>query len=200
MPDIFLSPDKKVPETEPQKAKYEGHGHSPLSSFCLYPDNINFETQEKDEKIILLLRQHPIVNVKWILISILMIFLPSVIKLFGAFDLFPQGFALVVSLSWYLITMAYVLESFLSWYFNVYFVTDRRIIDVDFFNIIYKQVSDAQLDKIQDLTYNMGGVIRTIFNYGNVFIQTAGEVNEFEFSAVPYPDKVAKIVQDLMTP
>ena len=52
--------------------------------------------------------------------------------------------------------------------FNVYIVTDERIIDIDFYNLIYKEVSDANIDKIQDVTYKMGGVVRTLFNYGDV--------------------------------
>jgi hypothetical protein len=95
--------------------------------------------------------------------------------------------------------MVYVLESFLGWYFNVYFVTNLRVIDVDFYNLVYKQVSDANIDKIQDVSYNMGGVARTVFNFGNVFIQTAAKVEEFDFLAVPNPDKVAKIIEDMIT-
>jgi membrane protein YdbS with pleckstrin-like domain len=43
----------------------------------------------------------------------------------------------------------------------------------------------------------MGGVIRTIFNYGDVLIQTASEVPRIEFQAVSRPDKVAKILREL---
>ena len=43
----------------------------------------------------------------------------------------------------------------------------------------------------------MGGVIRTVFNYGDVYIQTAAEVPAFEFLAVPKPDRVAGILQEL---
>ena len=93
--------------------------------------------------------------------------------------------------------MAYILESFLTWFFNVYIVTDERIIDIDFYNLIYKEVSDANIDKIQDVTYKMGGVIRTLFNYGDVLIQTASEVPNFDFLAVPKPDMIARVLQDL---
>ncbi|HKB88104.1 MAG TPA: hypothetical protein VKC53_00495 [Patescibacteria group bacterium] len=202
MPDVFVSkesPSVEIPKTEHQKIIVQGHNHNRLSAFCLYPDDIDFETRQKEEKIILLLRQHPIINVKWIVVTILMFFVPGILRAFGIFDSLPTGFGLIITLAWYLITMAYALESFLSWYFNVYFVTTLRVIDVDFYNLVYKQVSDANIDKIQDVTYNMGGVIRTIFNYGNVFIQTAAEVSEFDFLAVPYPDKVAKIIEDLIT-
>ena len=83
------------------------------------------------------------------------------------------------------------------WFFNVYIVTTERVVDVDFYNLIYKKVSDADLIKIQDVSYNQGGVLRTLLNYGDVNIQTAGEVTNFDFEAVPQPDRVAKILQDL---
>lgn len=208
MPDVFVSkPEKIVPEpistqvpsTEVKRMAVPGHSHNRLSAFRLYPEDIDFETREKEEKIILVLRAHPITNVKWILVTILMFFVPGIAGAFGILGSFPIGFSLVISLAWYLVTMTYALENFLNWYFNVYIVTTSRVIDVDFYNLIYKEVSDANLDKIQDVSYNMGGVARTVFNYGNVFIQTAAEVNNFDFLAVPSPDKVAKIIQDLIT-
>lgn len=214
MPDVFISQGQEenqdkpqeaspiipeaAPKTEAQKMKIPGHTHSRLSAFSLYPEDVDFETKESDEKIILLLRRHIVTNVGWILVTLLLIFVPGILGTFGLFSLLPRGFDLIITLAWYLFTFVYVIENFLNWYFNVYFVTDIRVIDVDFFNLIYKQVSDAHIDKIQDVTYSMGGVTRTLFNYGDVFIQTAAEVSEFRFEAVPNPDKVARILQDLI--
>jgi hypothetical protein len=190
MPDVFVSKPVPMSSIESQ---------SPSSSFRSCPEDIDFETREKDEKIILFIRAHPIVNIRWILIVVLMIFVPVVAKAFGIFSSFPPGFELVIDLMWYLITATYALENFLGWYSNVYFVTNLRVIDVDFYSLIYKQVSDANVDKIQDVTYNTGGVARAFFNYGNVFIQTAAEVSEFDFLGVPNPAKVAKTIEDLIT-
>jgi hypothetical protein len=89
------------------------------------------------------------------------------------------------------------MEGFFSWYFNVFFVTNRRIIDVDFFNMVNKRVSDAEIEKIQDVTYSTSGPIGTIFNFGNVLIQTAAEMQELSFERVPNPEKVADILDDL---
>lgn len=214
MPDIFITPEDApadppalttqtppptVPKTEEKRNMYPEHTHSKLASFCLYPEDIDFETRENEEKIILMLRAHIVTNVKWIFITLVLLLIPGILKTFGVFSMLPTGFELVITLGWYLVTSAYALESFLSWYFNVYFVTNLRVIDVDFYNLIYKQVSDANIDKIQDVSYNMGGVGRTFFNFGNVFIQTAAEVNNFDFLAVPNPDKVAKIIEDMIT-
>jgi len=196
MPDIFTSIPITPKVVEPHFPKRH---HSRFSAFMHYPDKINFETKEKDEKVVLLLRQHPIVNVGWILLALLMLTVPTIIGMLGIFSSFPSKFGLIIDLTWYLITLAFIMESFLDWFFNVYIVTNLRIVDIDFVNLIYKNVSDANLDKIQDVSYNMGGVARTIFNYGDVVIQTAAEISEFDFAAVPNPAKVAKVIEDLMT-
>jgi hypothetical protein len=215
MPDIFITPEKKVeepaptpqaaepilpkkePHTEAERRRIPGHTHRRMSSFSLYPEGVGFETREKEEKIILLLRQHPIINLKWIAGTIVLVFIPTLVRFFNIFSDLPTGVELVVTLAWYLVTMAYALENFLSWYFNVYFVTDERVVDVDFYNLIDKRVSEAGLDKIQDVSYTTAGVLGTILNYGHVFIQTAAEVSEFQFESVPSPEKVVKIIGDL---
>jgi len=208
MPDVFISPDEKsvnteamipekIPVTEKEKSLIAEHNHRLFSSFCLYPDDVDFETREDAERIILLLRQHPIVNLKWILGTILLLSGPSIINAFGIFSLLPTGFPLVISMSWYLITSAYAIEGFLNWYFNVYFVTTQRIIDVDFLNLIDKRISDAEIDKIQDVSYSTGGVAQTMFNYGDVIIQTAAKIPEFHFDSVPTPERVTKVLDDL---
>ncbi len=205
MPDIFIqTPEPKIPvapseipTTEAIKSKFPGHRHGRFSAFSLYPDNVSFETKDKEEKIILMLRQHPIVNLKWILTTLVLLTGPTLLNVFGIFTYLPTGFSPVLSMSWYLVTSAYAIEGFLNWYFNVYFITTARIVDVDFFNLINKRVSNAEIEMIQDVSYATGGVLRTMLNYGDIFIQTAAEVSEFDFLAVPNPEKVAKILDDL---
>ena len=203
MPDIFVNSPAKSQETtlkETMKQERRGRGHHrrKLTAFVLYPDKIKFETKEKDEEVVLLLRQHVIVNLGWILVAIAMIIAPVFINILGILDPLLSEFRLIIILAWYLITLAFIMESFMGWFFNVYIVTNKRVIDIDFANLIYKEVSDANLDKIQDISYSMGGVARTIFNYGDVSIQTAAEVQEFEFKAVPDPARVTKIIKEFM--
>ena len=210
MPDIFVSGKSEKPKKQPKKKvskrhvgsiskhKLEGHSHNPLSAFCYFPDNVDFETREKKEKIVLLLRRHPITNLSWILTGVLMILAPILLSFFPLLSFLPTNFQLVAILGWYLISFAFILEGFLTWFFNVNIVTDERIVDIDFHNLIYKEVSDAKIDKIQDVTYKMGGVVRTIFDYGDVHIQTAAEIPAFEFLAVPKPARVARVLQDLI--
>lgn len=189
MPDIYVS----------KKQKTEGQAHNPLSAYCYKPESTFFETQDPEEKIILLLRQHPITNLPWILVAVLMAIAPSILNYFPLLSFLPANLIVVALLLWYLLTVAVVIQGFLFWFFNVYIVTDERIVDFDFYNLIYKEISEAKIDKIQDVTYKVGGVVRTVFNYGDVLIQTAGTIPNFDFEAVPNPSEVVRILQALRT-
>lgn len=196
MPEIYSANEKKQ-QAPPKKYKAFKHRAGTLSAYTTHPDNIHFENQERGEEIELFLRMHPVTNVPWIILAVLMIFAPLVLRVFPFLNFLPPRFGLVTLLIWYLLTSAFILESLLRWLFNIYIVTNRRIVDIDFHNLIYKEVSDTDLDRVQDVTYRMGGVVRTLFNYGDVLIQTAGAAPNFEFGAVPNPDEVAKTLQEL---
>lgn len=203
MPDIYIDTgntenSEKTEGTKRSQRKREPyHEAGALAAYSFHPDNIRFETQAKGEHIEVFLRRHPITNVPWILTAILMILAPLALSFAPFLEAFPPRFQLVSILIWYLLTSAFILESTLQWLFNIYIVTDERIVDIDFHNLIYKEISDASLGRIQDVTYTMGGVVRTLFNYGNVMVQTAGAAPNFEFEAVPNPAEVARLLQEL---
>lgn len=170
---------------------------NPLASFCYYPKHAGFISKDPEEEVVLLIRKHPITNVKWIIIATLMLGVPLVLEIFPFFTALPEPYQFVLILIWYLLVSTYVLESFLGWFFNVNIVTDERVVDVDFHNLIFREVTDANLDQIQDVTVKIGGGARTFFNFGNVYIQTASQIPEIEFIDVPKPDQIASVLREL---
>jgi len=173
-----------------------------LTAFAVNPKDLRFETQEETEKVILFLRQHIIVNVPWILITIFLVIAPTVIfpLLFHALSLnltFPTSYYVVGTLFWYLATFGFALASFIGWFFDIYIVTNERIVDIDFYYLLYKKFSEAELTKIQDIRYTSGGIFATMFNYGNVTVETAGEAPNIEFEAIPFPEKVVETIREL---
>lgn len=174
----------------------------PLTAFAINPKNIRFETQEEEEKVILFVRQHFIVNVPWMVITTLLVIAPTVLfpLLFRALSLnvtLPVSYYVVGTMFWYLATFGFALASFIGWFFNIYIVTNERIVDIDFFYLLYKKFAQAELVKIQDINYTSGGILATIFNYGNVVVETAGEAPNIEFASVPYPEKVVETIREL---
>jgi len=208
MPDIFVSEGKTeyredhLPKSKTKKFGEKGFKKSNqfiLSTFEYYPQNIKFIDQKPEEKVVLFLRGHLVTNLGWILIGIAMLIAPLVLNNFPILEFLPESFQKVAILAWYLITFAFMFENFLAWYFNVGLVTQERVVDVDFKNLVYREISDANVDKVQDVTVKMGGIFRSLFNFGSIYIQTAGEINNIEFVDVPNPDKVSAILKDLRT-
>lgn len=171
---------------------------NPLNAFAPKPTNIFFDSQQENEEVILLLRQHPVTQVRWILIAIGLIIFPFIFSIIPFFDFFPIRYQLVGLLGWYLLVTGFILQSFLTWFFNVYIITDERVIDVDFYNLIHKNVSTAKIDNVEDVTTVSGGTLQTIFDYGTVIIQTAGSQQQIEFDLIPQPAKVTKLLNELL--
>ena len=175
----------------------EGTSGGPISAFNYNPKNVNFINKDPQERVVLFLRRHPITNLPWICMTFVILILPSFLTVMPFFEILPPRMGVLAILVWYLFSIAYIFEKFLDWFFSVNIVTDERIFDVDFFNLAYRKMTDANIDQIQDVTVQIGGGVRTMFNFGDVLIQTAAEVPEIEFQAIPQPDKVAKILRAL---
>src|SRR3989344_1338114 len=157
---------------------------------------LHFETQAADEEIILLLRAHVITNVPWIILVIILFLIPPLLTATNIFDpvLDPLNIsntsAKALTLAWYFLAFAIALQSILSWYFNVYILTNKRIVDIDFQQLLYRKISSTELSNVQDITYTKGGIAQSIFDYGDLHVQTAGTLPQFEFLRVPNPSWV----------
>ncbi len=163
---------------------------------------MRFETQEAEEEVVLFLRQHIIVNVPWVIIAGILLAAPTFIFpiIFVLLHLpltIPAGYLVIGTLFWYLMTFGFILANFIGWFFNIYIVTNERVVDIDFLYLLYKQFSEAELSKIQDISYTTGGILATIFNYGNVNIETAGEVPNLLFEKIPHPEQVVQTIRSL---
>jgi hypothetical protein len=171
--------------------------HTPFSPLVAAPKVFSFSDQTEDEKIILVVRQHWFVNLKWIGMAILMFLAPVILRFIPIFDFVPLKYLPISYLFWYLLTFAFAFEGFLSWWFNVFVITEERVVDIDFINLLNSKVSDAQIDKIQDVSYEVKGIAATFLNFGTIVIQTAGEIPEIEVPNAPSPDVIAKVLQGL---
>jgi len=75
-------------------------------------------------------------------------------------------------------------------------VTDRTIVQVLQKGLLIRKVSQLSLANVEDVTSEQQGIFASIFNYGTLKIETAGEQANFTFSFCPNPHRVAKIILD----
>lgn len=215
MPEVFsaekatkdVKKNVDVIVAEAQRMFEESGGSRLFSSLVVLPKKVKFEAQNDGETIILLIRAHFITNIAWLALASFLVFVPL---FWGDFPIIAgvneaTRFGLV--LAWYLGLGFFVFQRLLLWFYNVYIVTDERVIDVDFFELFHKNVDVTPIKNIEEVNYQQVGVLTSIFNYGNVIVQTSSEqatsnvgreTAAFTFEAVPNPDRVTRVISELM--
>lgn len=178
-------------------------------AFSLFPDlyerptGIHFADQEDNETIELLLRRHGITNVPWLVVAAIGLILPIVILSLSVVVNFlrsvqvPYEVLLSLLILWYLLILAYVIGKFLHWYFNLYIVTNLHLVDINFHNLLSRDKVEVRLDDVQSVKPKVSGIFGSLFNFGDLNIETAAERQHLEFTAVPKPDMVTERIQDL---
>ena len=162
-----------------------------------------FFSQQDDEKIYVVVRQHWIVLIKKLVVWFIFALALALFRKYGLLwfpGLFDNDYGKVVTLFVQIYTLFLTLSLFLIWllyYLNVQIITSLRIVDIDQVGLFFHEVSELHIEKIEDVTSDISGILGTIFNYGDVFVQTAGTKDRFEFSDVPNPGAINKLVLDL---
>ncbi|MDX9893764.1 MAG: PH domain-containing protein [Patescibacteria group bacterium] len=163
--------------------------------------------RKKDEKIILLLRRHPfVIAIKigfWLVVAIMplalyLIMSPAVDELLNH-QIFQPLLIMFISI-YYLYVWLFIFQSFVDYYLDIWIVTSHRIINIEQKGLFFRTVSEQNLYRVQDVTSELKGFFSTMFDYGTVYIQTAGEEVRFIFRQVPHPyqvaEKIGKIVEE----
>lgn len=207
MPDLFVAnkkTEKPVEDKVKDKIKLPSTKHAHMfCSFCVNPDKIYFNTQDSDETILLFIRRHFITNASWIIVSLIFLLLPLILIYLNNFLHFFTNdvsfqYLIVGFISYYLLIFTYIFINFITWYFNIALITNKRIVDVDFSDLVYKNVAETKLSLVQDVSYTQIGAIGSLFNYGNILVQTAGSIDNFELPNSPNPQKIVDIIENLI--
>lgn len=155
------------------------------------PNNYTFEGQKSEEDIILHLKRHPMTMYKQALILVAgFLAVVAVFTTFGASA--PSAAAIFV----YLIAGGfYGFRTWYLWWSSHYILTNQRVIAVEQMAFFHRLVSEAPLDKIQNVVYEIKGPYQTFLDFGNIRILTAGQKEaDVEFRGVAHPYDVQQEV------
>ena len=146
-----------------------------------------------DEKIIAIYRQYGFTYIWSVLLAFVLLVLPFFLLawffshgLFGVLGFFVLlGFGL-----WY------SLRKIVHWYYNLFVVTDRRIVDVDQRGFFDRTVSEVAYGKIQDVSYRIKGILPTVLHFGTVVVQTAGSTANLELERMKNPEQIVDLINE----
>ena len=178
------------------------HKKNRTASFSVFPQDVNYFGMEDDEHIVLVVRKSKAAMLKPIFYAISVFLLAALALYFvvhsvdNKSDLFLAATAALLVLLMLAFNM--LLEVFVKWFYTIHIITDERVVDVDFVNMLYHKYSEAQLEHIEDVSHKVSGLLGSIFDFGTVYIQTAGARPEIAFEDIPRPRDAQDILHDLI--
>lgn len=82
-----------------------------------------------------------------------------------------------------------VLFNFIFFYFDVWFLTNKRIVKTNIVNIFYKKTSTVSLKNIENIRASRKGLLAIIYKFGDIEIETAGNYENFKLVSISYHEK-----------
>jgi uncharacterized membrane protein YdbT with pleckstrin-like domain len=73
-------------------------------------------------------------------------------------------------------------------------ITNQRIIETKLIGLFNVYDSSIELDKIQDMTVKINGLLPSLFRFGDLTIETAAEKGEFVLDQIEDPELVKQII------
>lgn len=160
--------------------------------------------EDLQESQIYVFRRHPITLLPTVLVALIVLALPPASYfLFQMYqpDLFASPnfhtFFVLIGSIFFLFGWLFAFQMFVEYWLDVFIVTDKRILDIEQRGLFGRTVSELRLYRTQDVTADTNGALHTILDYGDVYVQTAAEVERFHFHDIPHPNHVAKMILEL---
>lgn len=153
------------------------------------------------ERVICEIKRHPFgimtmyaSGVLAILITALLaVFAPEIVGDYGSTDTGDLQSLALVGVG--IVTVGIVAGLFLAttvYWQNRWIVTDDSITQITQNGLFGRRVSQLSLESLEDITVDQHGIVQSMFNFGTLHAETAGEKSKFVFIYCPNPNKYAR--------
>ena len=157
----------------------------------------DFRGRRANENVLMLVSYH-----SWLLMPIIYVWLVLVALVSGVMWYF--GASQVTSIALVVAVVFGVISSFYRWFLwnnSKYIITNQRIIRLNQIGLFNREISEAEIDRIQEISTDIKGPIHTLLNFGTIRIKTASEDSRVDLVNVvdPYDiqQEVARIRQEI---
>jgi len=151
-----------------------------------------FADQFDDEEVLFVFRKHPVVMRKGLIIGLVgLVAGVATVFLNPTYSGLALGFAGGLALC-----ALIMLPGWITWYFSVFIVTDKRLIQVTQKGFFHKAVIDMGLNQIQMVNYQVSGIQETMLGFGTIMMQTF--VGDLVIHEIAHPDKIQKKLLEIL--
>lgn len=167
---------------------------SPLEYFITLPD----------EQLVLAERKHPVILCREI-INIIALSIPFYLILFVLFDkllhyptLFISGILVVICA-----TLSLIVKASVDWYFHLFIVTNRKILEVYFSPLYFYRINIVLLDQVRctEIDEKKHGILNELVDMGDIVITFDRPTHEEEFilTDIQNPRKIAVLLNNMFS-
>ena len=161
--------------------------------------------QKENEKVVLFLRRNWLSVFSIVFVFSMMLIIP-IVALYVLRDWVAVimdkpvlgAIATLIASIYVLCVWLFTFLEFTDYYLDTWIVTNERILSTEQKGLFNRVASELHLAAIQDVTSEMRGMIGTFLDFGDVFIQTAGEKGRFHFDNVDHPEKIKEHIIELI--
>ncbi len=157
----------------------------------------NFRGRRQNETVITVVKFH-----KWLLMPILYwwVVIIAIITL----SIYYLGATPLSSVIISLVVLIGIIHSLYKWYLwngGNYIITNQRVIRTEQISLFKRQIAEAEINRIQEISTDISGPIHTLLGFGTVRLRTAtgGNSVDIEDVANPYDiqQEIARVQQQL---
>jgi len=157
---------------------------------------------DDSEVLIAEIRKHPIGAIVQGIIGVLISIVLVVSTMLLAANIDKLGFStgdgtgsgtikavlIIVGLILGLLALAITALSIVVYLSNIIFITDQKIAEVAYISVFNRKVTQLGIGSVEDVTVAQQGLFPRLFHYGTIVVETAGEVENCDFSLLPNPN------------
>lgn len=152
---------------------------------------------KENERILLVVRRYLLTLLPIVFRRILFLFLFLILGFwFWGWELFTSFYPALLFFGILVFVLVSLIYEWLIWYQDIYIITNKRIINIQRNSLFSTTISEAGLDKIQDVTFKIEGVFQTFFNYGTVMVQTASSIGVLNLEDVENPSLLVEKIRE----
>lgn len=197
-----------MPPTQTPEIPVSGHIHNHLSEVSAKTcedlrRSRSIEGLDPDECVVTIIRKHPIGLIPFYFGAVFGVGLAFGLLYFLIGQLFASSSSTAVftwlgiafAVSSLLATIALIIGTYV-YRQSALIITNKNVTQIIQRSLFSRKVSELSISNVEDVTADKHGIIAALFNYGQLKVQTAGEMENFLFSYCPNPNRYGRIILD----
>lgn len=153
-------------------------------------EEFDFRGRRENEKVIVVVKYH-----SWLLMPIVYIWILVFALIAVGFYFF--GASKITSIAITVLVVTALLNTVYRWFIwnsGNYIITNQRVIRIEQLSLFNREISEAEIDRIQEISTEIKGPIRTMFGFGTVKIQTASNSGKVDLEDITKPYDIQQII------